>query len=57
MNDDRQPATTSLGLDEEFLQKVATEYERLNEVLTIADQRVADEQAARDRIAAHLRDR
>lgn len=55
MTDDHQPTTTSLGLDEDFLQKVAAEYERLQEVLTIADQRVADEQAARDRIATQLR--
>ena len=55
MTDDYQPTTTSLGLEGGFLQKVAAEYERLNEVLTIADQRVADEQAARDRIAAQLR--
>ena len=55
MTDDYQPTTTSLGLDEDFLRKVAAEYERLQEVLTIANQRVADEQAARDRIAAQLR--
>ncbi len=55
MTDDYQPTTTSLGLDEDFLQQVAAEYKRLKAVLDLADRRVTDEQTARDRIAAQLR--
>lgn len=55
MTDDFEPTTSLLGLGAGFLQQAAEEYEHLQEVLAITDQRIADEQAGRDRLVAQLR--